>query len=83
LPYNVPYPPDFWVFGQNWPIYWNEAMLVQAFLSFNERFAIHLSAPLVHHHDPSLLPRIVPGYRPPEGAGWFSSLWLVKQPART
>src|SRR5262249_33139884 len=33
FPYNIPYPPDLWVF-QVWPVWWNEAMVVQSFLCF-------------------------------------------------
>ena len=37
FPYNVPYPPELCVFGQTWPVFWNEAMILQAFLCFNRQ----------------------------------------------
>ena len=51
FPFNVPYPPQQWIFGQPWPMLWNEAMFVQAFLCFNTSFRISLSTPLIRHHD--------------------------------
>src|SRR5690606_35304322 len=50
FPYNVPYPSDFWLFGERWPVYWNEAMVVQTFLAFNRAFEVQLSTPLLRHH---------------------------------
>ena len=41
FPYNIPYPPQLWVFSQEWPMLWNEAMVVQAFLSFNRKLPSH------------------------------------------
>jgi hypothetical protein len=31
FPFNVPYPAEKWVLGPEWPMYWNEAMVLQAF----------------------------------------------------
>ncbi len=77
FPYNIPYPPDLWVFGREWPMFWNEAMVVQAFLCFNPKFEITLSPPLIRHWDEDLLKRSIPGYKGvAEEPNTFSSLWL-------
>jgi len=52
FPFNIPYPPEQWVLGKTqkspfWPMYWNEAMFLQAFLVFNSVFEIIMSAPLI------------------------------------
>src|SRR5437016_6391830 len=26
FPYNIPYPPQLWILGQEWPMFWNEAI---------------------------------------------------------
>ncbi len=81
FPYNTPYPADFWLFGERWPVYWNEAMIVQTFLAFNSSFEILLSTPLIRHTDEKFLLETFPGYvevaadpNPP------SSLWLRRRP---
>ncbi len=82
FPYNIPYPPEFWIFDQHWPIYWNEAMVVQALLSGSRQFTIELSLPLLRHFREESLARLIPDY--PRGdlqADTFSSLWLCRQPA--
>jgi predicted O-methyltransferase YrrM len=77
FPFNFPYPPQRWVFDRNWPFFWNEAMLLQAFLAFNSRFEIVLSAPLVRYHDEAFLAEHIPGYQPvSKGPETFSSIWL-------
>ena len=84
FPYNVPHPAEYWVLGRRneapyWPMYWNEAMVLQAFLAFNDAFEIELSAPLIRHHDEPFLAATVPGYRPvAEEPNTFSSIWLRK-----
>jgi hypothetical protein len=79
FPYNIPYPPKLWIFGQVWPIFWNEAMLLQAFLCFNEKFQIELSTPLIRHSDEPFLRRSIPGYQSvEENPNTFSSLWLTR-----
>lgn len=55
FPYNGPYPADTWLFGERWPVYWNEAMVVQTFLAFNSAFEVLLSVPLIRHHDEAFL----------------------------
>ncbi len=84
FPYNVPYPAEHWVLGQTkdspyWPMYWNEAMLLQAFLAFNADFEIVMSLPLIRHHDERFLFKAVPIYKPvSEQPNTFSSIWLRK-----
>jgi predicted O-methyltransferase YrrM len=85
FPYNVPHPPEQWVFAERrdslfWPVFWNEAMLVQALLSGNPTFEIVLSAPLLRHHDESFLRELLPGYESiEENPDSFSSLWIRKR----
>ena len=77
FPYNVPYPADTWVFGERWPVYWNEAMVVQAFLAFNTAFDVLLSTPLLRHDDEALLTGLFEDYVPvAEDPNPPSSLWL-------
>lgn len=79
FPFNVPYPPQYWVFGTEWPHFWTEAMLVQAFLAFNHAFRITLSLPLVRFHDEAFLKARIPGYKSvEEDSNPFSSLWMEK-----
>ena len=33
--------------ARDWPLFWNEAMLLQAFLAFNDTYQIRLSTPLI------------------------------------
>ncbi len=77
FPYNVPYPAELWVFGQEWPMLWNEAMLVQAFLCMNKNFRVELSTPLLRHVDERFLKNAIPFYQSIEdNPNTFSSLWL-------
>ncbi len=84
FPYNIPYPAEQWVIGKAknapyWPVYWNEAMLVQAFLVFNHDFQITLSTPLIRFHDEGFLKGLLPFYKSIEDeANTFSSLWLTR-----
>ena len=79
FPYNTPYPAEQWIFKQNWPMLWNEAMLLQAFLSFNPRFKITLSTPLIRHFDEAFLKSRIPFYETlAQNANTFSSLWLSR-----
>ena len=79
FPYNVPYPASHWVFGQEWPMLWNEAMLLQAFLCFNPRFRITLSAPVIRHFDEAFLEKMLPFYETiRQNANTFSSIWLKR-----
>lgn len=80
FPYNTPYPPETWVFDREWPVFWTEAMLLQAFLCHNSKFEIRLSLPLIRFHEEQFLRQSVPGYGQRKGSGpdTFSSIWLEK-----
>jgi hypothetical protein len=83
FPYNVPYPAEEYIFAAKWPSFWTEAMLLQAFLSFNPAFEILLSAPLLRFHDEEFLAATLPGYRPVEAADYdthFGSIWFRRKP---
>lgn len=77
FPYNTPYPADTWLFGERWPVYWNEALVVQTFLAFNDAFEVELSTPLIRHQDETALAELFDDYvsvrRDPNPP---SSLWL-------
>ncbi|REJ80324.1 MAG: hypothetical protein DWQ36_03530 [Acidobacteria bacterium] len=79
FPYNVPHPAEQYVFRSKWPLFWTEAMLLQAFLAFNREFEIVLSPPMLRHYDEEFLRRTVPDYRPVEVADHDThsgSIWL-------
>jgi predicted O-methyltransferase YrrM len=77
FPFNVPFPADTWLFGERWPVYWNEAMVVQAFLAFNSAFEIVLSTPMIRHDDESFLISRFSDYTPlQDEPNPPSSLWL-------
>lgn len=81
FPYNIPYPPQYYVFGKKRPIFWTEAMLLQAFLCFNESYDILMSAPLLRYFDEPFLCQHVPEYTPlsvDRAATHFGSIWLEK-----
>ena len=79
FPFNVPYPADTWLFGERWPVYWNEAMVVQAFLAFNASFEVLLSVPMVRHQDEAFLRERFPDYVPvADDPNPPSSLWLQR-----
>ncbi len=79
FPYNIPYPPQLWVFGRDWPMLWNEAMVVQAFLCFNNDFKIVMSTPLIRGSDEAFLRSRIPFYETIEqNPNTFSSLWLKR-----
>lgn len=82
FPYNIPFPADTWLFGERWPVYWNEAMVVQAFLAFNCAFETLLSVPLIRHADEGYLTKRFPDYVPvADDANPPSSLWLRRRAA--
>jgi Methyltransferase domain len=77
FPYNVPFPPSRWIFGKDWPVYWNEAMIVQSFLAFNGAFEVLLSTPMIRHADEGFLLSLVPDATPVAADdNPYSSLWL-------
>ncbi len=79
FPYNTPYPPEHRIFEKPWPRLWTEAMVVQAFLSFNPNFKVLLSAPLLRFHDEPFLREHLPKYEGVEqNPDTFSSLWLKR-----
>lgn len=79
FPYNHPFPADFWLFGERWPVYWQEVMVVQAFLAFNESFEVQLSTPMLRHHDEDFLINRFENYTPlAQDQNPPSSLWLQR-----
>ena len=79
FPYNVPYPADTWLFGERWPVYWNEAMIVQTFLAFNSSFEVLLSTPMIRHHDEAFLVERFSDYVPlADDPNPPSSLWIQR-----
>ena len=79
FPYNTPFPSDLWVLGDRWPVYWQEAMLLQAFLTFNKDFEIRLSTPLIRHADESFVGQRIPDYAPlAKVPHTYSSIWIER-----
>jgi len=81
FPYNIPYPPQYYIFGRKRPVYWNEAMLLQAFLSYNDSYEIIMSLPLLRYFDEDFLRAIIPGYQPlsqNDADTHSGSLWIKK-----
>ena len=85
FPFNIPYPAEFWTLlehqrSHNWPMYWNEAMLVQAMLTGNSAFEILQSLPLLRFFRESRLRSLIPFSKSiSEEPNTFSSLWLRKK----
>jgi hypothetical protein len=85
FPFNIPFPANQWVLGMEdyspyWPIYWNEAMLVQSFLAFNSAFEIIHSTPYIRHFDESFLVKNIPFYKTiAQEPNTFSSLWIRRK----
>ena len=79
FPYNTPFPSDVWVLGDRWPVYWQEAMLLQAFLMFNKDFEIRLSTPLIRHADEGFVGQRIPDYAPLAiERHTYSSIWIER-----
>ncbi len=84
FPYNTPFPAEKWVLREvppklNWPMYWNEAMLLQAFLAFNDSFEIIFSGPLIRHSNEEFLKENIDFYKDvKQNPDVFSSIWLRK-----
>lgn len=79
FPYNIPFPPDLWIFKQGFAMYWTEAMLLQALLCNSDTFEIVLSTPLIRHFDEQLLKKYINNYKGLElEPNTFSSIWLKK-----
>lgn len=79
FPYNFPYPPELYIFPKRFPMYWNEPVLVQAFLAFNDTFRVLLSVSYVEHHDSETIARVFTD-RTAEMtySNVIASLWLQK-----
>jgi hypothetical protein len=81
FPYNVPFPSEKYVLGLPWPLFFNEAMLLQAFLSYNDSYEIVMSMPLLRFFCEDFLRANVPSYRPVNIADFdthFGSIWIQK-----
>jgi len=81
FPYNTPYPSSEWVFNKrlNFPCLWNEAMLLQAFLTYNDSFEVQMSLPYLRHLDEQFLVNVIDGYQNvQEEPNTFSSIWLER-----
>lgn len=79
FPYNIPYPAKFRIIDNEWPSYWNEAMMVQAFLSYNQNFKIIMSMPIIRFSNEQFLKKNFPNYRAvDDDPDTFSSLWYKK-----
>ena len=81
FPYNTPYPSDQTIFERNWPYYFNEAMVVQAFLAFNRSFQIVMSTPMLRQFCPGFVEQTIEqaGGEKQTG-GTYASLWLQRTP---
>jgi predicted O-methyltransferase YrrM len=81
FPYNSPYPAQYYVFGTKRPVFWTEAMLLQAFLSLNEAFRVIMSVPLIRYSDEQFLRTHVPIYEPislEKASTHAGSIWIEK-----
>jgi hypothetical protein len=79
FPYHFPYPAEYWIYKQTWPMWWNESMLLHALLCGNRDFAVELSTPLIRFHDEDFLRSVVPDYRGiKEEPNTFSSIWIKR-----
>lgn len=79
FPYNVPFPAEVWILGKSEPVFWTEAMLLQALLSGNQGFKVRLSTPILRHFDEGFLQDNIPIYETVE-QNWnaFSSIWIER-----
>jgi hypothetical protein len=60
-------------------MYWNEAMVLQAFLAFNTAFEIEMSTPLIRYYDEPFLASTFPLYKSvQQEPNAFSSIWIRK-----
>lgn len=77
FPFNTPFPSRTWILGERWPVFWNEAMAVQAFLAFNDSFDITFSTSLVRDLDEGFLEKRFDDYTPWRQDRYpAASLWL-------
>ncbi len=79
FPYNTPFPASTWVLGDRWPVYWQEAMLVQSFLAFNDKFKVRMSVPLLRQKHEAEMASLIPDYVPvAQDENPPSALWLER-----
>ena len=79
FPFNFPYPAEELIFKPIWPMLWNEAMFLQAFLMFNDKFTIELSTPMIRYFDEPFLKKNIPIYQSlTQNPQFFSSMWLKR-----
>lgn len=84
FPRNTPHPAEQYVRDAKWPVYWTEAMLLQAFLAFNQEFRVLCSLAALRHFDEPFLAATLPGYRALEPADYAThtgSLWWERRAA--
>lgn len=83
FPFNIPYPAEFWTLlshpsSPHWPMFWNEAMLLQALLCGSQMFEIILSMPLLRYYDHEFIKKY-PFYSPiTKEPNTFSSIWIKR-----
>jgi predicted O-methyltransferase YrrM len=79
FPFNVPYPAKLHIMSKSWPVFWNEAMILQSFLAFNNDYQIKMSMPIIRHFDEKFLKKNFPNYKSvDQDPDTFSSLWFEK-----
>jgi predicted O-methyltransferase YrrM len=82
FPYNIPYPPQYYIFGNKRPVFWNEAMLLQAFLSYNDSYKIIMSLPLLRYFCEDTLKEHISNYQALDQNHAYThngSIWIEKQ----
>jgi hypothetical protein len=81
FPYNIPYPPQYYIFGNKRPVFWNEAMLLQAFLSYNDSYRIIMSLPLLRYFCEDALKEHISNYQALDHNCAYThngSIWIEK-----
>jgi predicted O-methyltransferase YrrM len=81
FPYNIPYPPQYYIFGNKRPVFWNEAMLLQAFLAYNDSYRIMMSLPLLRYFCEGTLKEHIRNYQaldPNHAYTHNGSIWIEK-----
>lgn len=79
FPFNFPYPANLYIYNREWPQYWNEPAMVQAFLAFNDTFKIIQSTSYIRFHDEQFIKDTIPEYSSEVSfANGLGSLWLQK-----
>ena len=82
FPYNIPYPPQYYIFGNKRPVFWNEAMLLQAFLSYNDSYKIIMSLPLLRYFCEDTLKEHISNYQAIDQNHAYThngSIWIEKR----